>query len=386
MDGGKKQAVRSLCLTNFLYWLGVYLYVPVLPVYLARQGFDSQAVGWIVGSFSLGAVLCRLPGGAAADRYGTTLVALTGLAVASGSLAGYWLGGSLGLLLLLRLLHGVGSSLYSSAAVTMVTLVSPAGQTKEAVAWYTLCSMLGIGVATSGGRWLLDTGGFAAVLLLSAAVTVPCLFVLPRGVKAAGRGGALPLYRLLRQPGVYLPTLVQLAVYIDYGVCMTFLPLWLQHTGAETAPEWFYVSYTVAVIAARFGGARLQRWLPEAQAIPGILVLLGAALVLPFVSHAWWALLGLGLLLGGGVGAALPLLVNRLTQTVDNGQRGAALGFFSTAIDLGMGIGSAALGLLIGPLGYPGAFAAALLWTAATWAIYCCGERPNLVVVTENKA
>lgn len=94
-----------------------------------------------------------------------------------------------------------------------------------------------------------------------------------------------------------------------------------------------------------------------------MLAVLAGILLLPAFSQAWYSLLVTGIGLGLGVGLATPTLIGMITDHVSIKIRGAALGFFATAIDLGMGAGSLLPGIVVPFLGYSGIFVMVSLGT-----------------------
>lgn len=365
----------GLVIANFLYWLGVYLYIPVLPIYFYGMGMSSQEIGMIVGSFSLGALLFRFIGGKTSDRYGTVPVAIIGVMIAGSAIAGYWWSASLLFIVVMRFLHGMGSALYSSAAVTMVTLITSGTQTKKGVALYTLCSMIGIGIATSAASLFFKEWGFQGILLISGAVTWGCLLLIPMKLKKREKisQSPVPVTKILLNPQVYLPTLNQFAVYVCYASVMTYLPLMVYEKNSTVDMGWFYISYTISVVVSRFLAGKKINGIDEKGVSTFLLAVLGVVILLPVFSQAWFTLLIMGIGIGLGVGLATPTLVGMITDHVGIANRGAALGFFATAIDLGMGVGSILLGMLAEPLGYKSIFIATSAWTLFTLIMYYRG-------------
>lgn len=373
----------GLVITNFLYWIGVYLYIPVLPIYFHAMGMNSQEIGMIVGSFSFGAVLFRLVAGKASDRYGSVPVVAMGLVIAGLAIAGYWYSTSLLFILLLRFFHGVGSALYSSAAVTMVTLLHSGKRTKEGVALYTLCSMIGIGIATSTASWLFREWSFQGIVLISGVVTWSCLLLIPKKLKCQEKQGvhSVPVKVILLNPKVYLPTLNQFAVYVCYASVMTYLPLMVYEANSAADMGWFYISYTIAVVSSRFLAGKTGKQSDSKQLSILLLAVLAVVILVPIFSHTWLSLLVVGVGIGLGVGLATPTLIGIITDHVNVANRGVALGFFATAIDLGMGAGSILLGMLADPLGYRSIFIAASMWTLFTFIVYFYGINKDVITV-----
>ena len=344
----------KLVATNFFFWLGVYVYVPVLPVFLQTHGFTNQEIGAIVGSFSLGSILFRLAAGKAADHWGTVRIALSGLCAATAAVLAYLCYSSSLVLLVARFCHGIGSALYSAAAITMVTFLRSEGEVKSGVALHTLCSMIGIGLAMCLALSLFEQGGFVGVVIVSAATGLLGLALLPKSLLQAKKAASpsLPLKKVVTDAAIYLPTLIQFAVYVCYSGVMTYLPLLLKEAAPELSLQSFYVSYACVVVASRFGAGRINSTTAERSIARWMLSVLAAVSLLPFFTLHWSALCLLGGGLGLAVGLATPLLAGMIAVAITPASRGAALGFFATAIDGGMFCGALLCGALAESAGY----------------------------------
>jgi len=139
------------------------------------------------------------------------------------------------------------------------------------------------------------------------------------------------------------------------------------------------VSYTVSVITSRFLARQLSERI-EARRVSGfLLAIMSAVLLLPVFSTAWFSLLLLGCGLGLGVGLAIPVLSGIITDATNAENRGTAMGFFTTAIDLGMAAGAILLGPLANSFDYGRVFITASAYTCITFILYWKGMNGNLV-------
>jgi DHA1 family multidrug resistance protein-like MFS transporter len=63
-----RRTILAFCAAAFLWWFGLYLYLPVLPVYVQSLGGNLTMVGIVVASYAIPQVLFRIPIGIWADR------------------------------------------------------------------------------------------------------------------------------------------------------------------------------------------------------------------------------------------------------------------------------------------------------------------------------
>ena len=158
----------------FVSTLGEFLIVALLPFYAERYGATPLEVGALVSAFALAAMASAPLWGRLADRSGRRPALLLGLVV---SAAGYLLFGmaqSLELLLLARLVHGVGGG--TVPVVFAYIADSVTGERRaEGIGWVTAvtssAAMIGPAVGSLAGQLHpAGAGAVAAAFSLAAAV------------------------------------------------------------------------------------------------------------------------------------------------------------------------------------------------------------------------
>lgn len=333
---------------------------------------DDHQVGLAVGAFSLGALMFRLFSGQAVDRYGGLPVLTAGVLLSVAAIGSYHFAVTLVAATVARFLHGVGISGYSASALTTVTMMHEEHRTTEAVAFYTLSTMIGMGIAASSANWLLAAGGIPLVIGTGAATTLLSLLLFPRRVKpkiAVAANQSLPLKTVVTTPAVYISTISLLAANICYGSIMTFLPLFMLSRGI-TEFNSFYVAYSVAVVFSRMWIGRLCAVMPPDRLAFYVLAILGLTMLTAGNFSGGWVLALCGAGIGIGYGLIFPAMATIITANIQPANRGTAFGFYTMAVDMGFGIGAIGMGAVATAWGYQAVFAAAGIYTLAYAALY----------------
>ena len=65
-----RRAGPAFLVSTALYWMSLYLYLPVLAPYVEFKGGGLGIVGVVVSAYGLAQLLLRLPLGVASDRFG----------------------------------------------------------------------------------------------------------------------------------------------------------------------------------------------------------------------------------------------------------------------------------------------------------------------------
>ncbi len=362
----------SLVTGNLFFWMSVNFFLPVLPIYYHTLGMNDHQIGLAVGAFSIGSVAFRVYSGRAVDRYGAIPVLTVGGLLSLTAIGGYYAAVTLAAVFLARFLHGAGIAGYSASALTTVTMIHEKHRTTEAVAFYTLGTMIGTGIATSSANWLYAAGGMPLVIGVGAATTVLALVLFPRRVKpkiTVVAADSLPLRKVVATPAVYVATVSLLASNLCFGSIMTFLPLLMLSKGI-TAFNIFYVAYSVAVVLSRMWIGRLCAILRPDRLTYYVLVALGLTMLVAGEFSGDWVLALCGAGVGIGYGLVFPAMATVVAANVQPANRGTAFGFYTMAVDLGFGIGAIGMGAVASFWGYQAVFAAAGAYTLGYAALY----------------
>lgn len=246
----------------------VLLFSYVLPVVTNEWSLDPQTRGWLLSSGSLGMALGALVAGLFADRYGRRLIFLATMllfSLGTGSLA---LATSVGVMLVLRFVIGVGLGGELPIAATYVSESAPPQERGRAVVLAESFWALGSLVAAIIGRLAVPTLGWRGTVLIGALPAVIAL-VLRRTIQESEvfrevmQEDRPPLLALLA-PNARRRTLVLWALWIIinfayYGIFL-WLPSLMVERGFSLVQSFEYVLLmTIAQVPGYFSAA----WLIE---------------------------------------------------------------------------------------------------------------------------
>lgn len=118
-------AILALSLVSLVVMMGSSMAAPSLAPYAGSYaGSNEFVVGAVIAGFAVGRLLFDIPGGYLADRAGISRTMLLGLGVLVGSSILAGVAPSFWILLSARILEGIGSAIYVSAAISFVLLAS----------------------------------------------------------------------------------------------------------------------------------------------------------------------------------------------------------------------------------------------------------------------
>lgn len=137
-------SIVALSIVSLLVMMGSSIVTPSLTLY-AKQGLGANEflVGAIISGFAIGRLAFDIPAGFLADRLGVNKIMILGLGILVGSSALAGLAPTTWILLGARIIEGVGSSIYVSAAVSFVLVSSDTSKRGTNMGTYQSILMLG---------------------------------------------------------------------------------------------------------------------------------------------------------------------------------------------------------------------------------------------------
>ncbi|MDF9842951.1 MULTISPECIES: MFS transporter [unclassified Paenibacillus] len=340
----------TLTICNLLLFIGLQMTLSTLPVY-AKDSLSATSVqiSLVTSLFALSAIASRLFAGKAMEKGGRNLLIFLGVAICLTAVAGYYWSGTIMVLLLMRMLFGIGFGMASTAFPTMASDVIPIRRMGEGLGYFGLSTSLAMSAGPLIGLSLLQGPGFSSLLLctgLALALILPLGYRLTRSLPAHHKEpapAAIPgpkgnVFRKLLIPG-----LLNLLLSVSYGGLLGFLALYGQEAHLDHIAYFFLFNAVAIVIIRPVSGKIYDRFGPAALLIPGSLFIIGGLLLLSFASSTA-ALFPAALCYGIGFGSMQPALQTWMIQSVDPLQRGTANGMFLNSLDFGVAVGTMILG------------------------------------------
>ena len=360
-----------------LYFTALGTGITVIPVFAKHNfGTGDAGVGVAVGAFAVGAVILRPFAGRIGDRIGRRPLIIGGAAIVAVSILMYLLATSLPLLIGFRLFGGIGEAAFFVGAATMITDLAPVERRGEAISYWSVAVYGGLAFGPIIGEAVHTAWGYDAVWLVGAALAgvSMVLGLLTRETRpdVEPAVGVPLLHRAAIAPGTMMFLgLIPLAGYT------AFLKLYGATVGLNDVGG-FFLLYGGLVLGVRVFGARLPDRLGPLR---GGTIALGGAAVAMIVIAAWPTVPGLivgTIVFSLGMSMMYTNLMTLALVGVDEAQRAAVVGTFSTFFDLSQGLGALIVGVVASATSYRGGFIAGAVFAVAGLALLWSGVDPRV--------
>lgn len=370
----RNKQFQNIAISQFNTTLGACLLIPILPVYLQRIGFAETQIGIIMGAAAISALLIRPWVGFQVDSKGSWSVILIGQLLLILSTVGYWWANSFLAFFTLRFLYGIAQAFYGTGSVTFASSIG-SGETKfNAIAMYTLTTMIGLGFSMSIAQATFDSFGFNVLVGISIIMTGIAFSVMKwrsYPIKlVVSNAQRTPFMDVLKSNVVFASTICQFAASFSFSAVLTFIPLAAIDKGISFY-SLFFIAFAISVISSRIFVQQINYSLGliNATVYASITMLVGILLLLVTISPI--ILIASGILFGLGFGIVYPTLVLLVVEQINQQNRGTALGIIIAAGDIGYALSSAILGAVAEQLGYAALFlTTSLLLAVCTYYFY----------------
>ncbi len=367
MTPSEKKSVLSLAMLYAMRMLGLFMVLPVFVLYgQDLEGATSELLGIAIGAYGLSQAVLQIPFGSLSDRFGRKPLICIGLlifalgsviAAVSESIYGVILG---------RFLQGAGA-IASVLMALLSDLTSEESRTKAMAlvgmsigVSFALALILGPLLGRIGGLsgifWFTAVMAFVGLIWVLWAVPEPERLTRSRDTRLFGEqlGDVLRQSELLRlDVGIFCLHLALTAMFVAVPISL------VQVAGLEeTSHWWFYLSVMVLSFFAMVPFiiiAEKKRLMK--QVFLGALFLLAVASASVSSSHhqvwAVWISLFAFFMAFNFLEASLPSMVSKVAPA---GNRGTAMGVYSTAQFMGAFVGGVAGGWCLSEFGLSGVY------------------------------
>lgn len=340
-------------LANLTNFLGFYLLLSTLPTYVTNILHKEWLVGVVLGIFGIVGVVVRPVVGWLADRWGGKLQMLVGAVLLIGTMLIFPFAGNAPSLLALRVLHGVGWAMFGTAASAMVALIAPAARRGEAMGYYGVSTSVAMAVAPAVGLAIVKARGeYHTLFLVSAGL------ILLAGLAALAVRNRRPdvpamecTVECLFLPSAIFPSILSGLSTFTYSAVVFYIVRYADHFKLEQGGLFFTV-LAITLVVTRGPIGKLSDRFGRAQVLAPGLVCAGAAVMWLALPPAPWTLATVAVLFGIGTAAVQPTLMALASDGAGPAERGAAMGTYTTAFDLGIGLGAGVAGWIIGAAGF----------------------------------
>ncbi len=363
-----------LALSVTFITLGQGIVVPILPLLVRSFGMTAAMVGIAVSAFGLARVFANIPAGFLTRQQGFRFVMILGAFFAGTGNLLIGLIPSYGPLIAFRLIAGLGSAMFITAAVAFVAEVSTPANRGRFMTIYQTGFLLGTSMGPSVGGITAAIFGLSGPFFLVAGLSVVAAYwtltkipghlgkfsgdeKVPRAqAENRSQSQSSSILSLFFTPAFIAVNLIALGIFFTRGGALFNLwPLMMkEHFLLDPGRLGLIMTVPSAVnlMCTPFAGGLADRWGRRVMLIPSTFLFAAAALVSSVSPNLWIFAIAM---ICYGVGQAIesPSANAYVSDLAPRDQRAVALAIHRTFGDIGLVAGSPLLGLIADGSGIP---------------------------------
>nr|WP_279588698.1 MFS transporter [Brooklawnia cerclae] len=335
------------------------LMVSIGPYVTERYGASPATAGLVAGVTVIGILVARAFSGYLWTRFTSRQLLAAGVIAIVPVVACYGIDGGIGLILVLRLVHGLGVGLIGTVSNTAVVFTLPPARRGEGIGYFTLSNIVATAIGPFGALLIVHTLGYRPLFWIEVFVAVAGLLAVwsVRPGSIPGPSAQEPV-----QPEGWLTTMIEPAtlplsfvmmwVSFGYAAINVDLALMTAERGLNAYSSVFFLVYAIIVLASRPWAGRLMDARTEHHIVYPAMAVFACGLVLIGQAATGAVLLVAAALCGLGFGNIQSAFQTAIARTTPLRRLGQANSTYFIFFDLTLGVGPYLLGLVIPTLGY----------------------------------
>ncbi|KST95269.1 Zinc transport protein ZntB [Lactococcus lactis subsp. lactis] len=359
-------------LLNFIFYLVFYLPTVVIgTMAMERYHASASIAGILSGIFIVGGFIARLWAGNNMKRLGAKKLLYIGTLIYFLLTFAYFFVHSVVLLLILRLVHGLGFGIAATASGTLAGAIVPSSRRGEGIGYYALSVTLSSAVGPFLSMFLYRTSGFYSLIWLSALL----LFIALVGIffihieKTTDSSNSIDnkVHKKFAWSNYFekeaLPiSLIAFLIGISYSSILSFMDAYARNIHLSEAASFFFLVYAITVLLSRPITGRVFDGFGDNFVMYPTYLFFALGLLLIGFAHSGWMLLLAAIFIGLGYGSFSPFGQAIAIRNSEAHRLGITTSTFFGFMDMGVGFGPFILGIFMPLLGYRNLyFASAIL-------------------------
>ncbi|MGJ9458297.1 MFS transporter [Oceanobacillus sp. CF4.6] len=359
-------------IANFFVFLGFQMTLPTIPLFVKDLGGSDQMVGMIVGVFTFSALLIRPYAGHALESKGRGFVYMVGLGIFVIAVGAYAFTASMFLLIIIRMVQGIGWGFSTTAGGTIATDLIPPKRRGEGMGYFGLSGNIALAFGPALGLTLAGILPFSWLFLICAVFGFIALLFSAKihyvAVEQSPHKTETMRFDIFEKTALQ-PSILLFFITVAFGGIATFLPLHAMEQNVSGIQLYFLVFAIFIMVSRTFAGKLYDRKGHRYIFLPGALLIFISMLLLSWLPNTTTMLIAAGLF-GLGFGGVQPALQAWAVDRAPNNRKGMANATFFSSFDLGVGIGAIGFGQVASFSSYSTIYIASAVSVVAAMIIY----------------
>jgi predicted MFS family arabinose efflux permease len=338
---------------QFSFSLVFCLLIPTIPIYLSRFEAKEAEIGFLIGIFSVSSLILRPVVGRALLSIPERNFMIPGTILYVFSSIAYLLAPPFWPLFIVRVIHGIGLALFSTAIFTLVANITPERHRGQLISYFYLSFNMAFALGPYFGMLIINQFNFVVLFWVCTGLSLCSLFITLKLGKREVIPSEPPSFKLetILTREALPPSLIAFMLNIIWGTLTAFLPLHALRHGVSN-PGIFFIFLAITLVLGRILGGKILDIYDRKKVIVPCLTAIFISMVILTFSTTLPMFILVAVILGTGWALLYPSLLIYAIENAGSAQ-GPAMATFTALGDLGAGIGPMIMGIILQGTSYP---------------------------------
>lgn len=369
----------SVSASNFFLFVAFYFLLVTMPIYALQElGGNATQAGLLTTFFLISAIIVRPFAGQWIEQFGKKAVLVGSQIIFLGASLLYFFPDTLGMMLVIRFIHGIGFGMATTATGAMVAEIIPGSRRGEGMGYYVMSTNLAMVIGPFLGLTVMQKLGSSAMFAIC--IAIACLALTAGLVTHAEErehsGRVVSIFQLKFNPrDLFEFSALPIAVVggffsIVYASLLSFVSVYAEELHIGGVASYFFVVYAVILLLSRpFTGKWFDQYGAHVIVYPSILLFAVGMFVLSQTETALVFLIAAGMI-GLGWGTLFPSFQTIAIQEAPPKKKALATATFLSIYDLGIGVGSFIIGWAVTGMSFSTLYFSCAIYVAVGLFVY----------------
>lgn len=346
----------SAFIVNVAMSLGQFMMNTLISKFANHLGAASSVVGLIASLFTVTALIVKPVSGPIVDVYSKKKILCAAILVIMVAFIGYGISTNVQMVMISRLIHGLGMGFTASTCLAIASDALPEGKLTQGIGYFSLGQALVSAAGPPIGLWLVDMFGYRVAFFCGAAVMAAAA-VLAATMKTPPmpeerRKLKISLNNTFAMEAI-LPAVLLFLLAMSYGSINSFLVLYAEADRGIGNIGIFFTVYALCMLVTRPAITKLADKIGMEKVLIPAFMMFGVSMFLISNAKTMPMFLVAAVINACGYGAAQPTVQAFCMKCVSPERRGVGSSTSYIGMDIGYLIGPILCGSIAGNFGYP---------------------------------
>ncbi|MDR4889822.1 MFS transporter [Fredinandcohnia sp. QZ13] len=376
-----------IILLSLVMFASFYMITAGFPIFVSTISDNPAIAGIMTTTLMVASLITRFFASVIIQKVNMKLLLIISLLYFLGTIALTFVNDSIGFLIFIRALQGIGFSMLTILVFTISSQIVPKSRLGEGIVFFAMSTSVGTTMGPLIAISYLAKYSFHSMMVLTLGLMsfsfVCSFFTKNTAIKEKENPQATknePFYRYMFDKRVLLPCILVALNYITIAGTVNFMGAFGKEINVGGKISQFFIAQGLAMVLVRsFSGRIFDRFGHRILIIPAAISGAGGLILLGFSTTMWMVWVS-GVLFGIAFAIIHPIIQAWALTLVPPEKKATANSMLLIFIDSGLAIGSVGLGFLAKSVGYGMTFSYSAAFMIIILLMYLLGSRKTVAL------